>query len=430
MIHKIIFFILLFSISFSLRATPLLDDTFGKEGIASFSLSPGEDRGEIVLAMPDGKILVTAVTNLEGNSNIALLRLNANGFLDETFGKKGKTVFDSGGKDGVFGLVVQSDSKIVAGGFSEKNGNRNFLLVRFLADGNVDKTFGTEGITVLDFGGSDEIHYLVLGKNDKIIDVGFSEQKEKADLIVTRFLPDGKVDPSFGENGVIKENFSDFTKGFGLSLDSNNKIVVTGSVRKKEGEKDCFVARFLESGKKDETFGKNGFVPISFSPDKEDECAAVTVQKDEKIIAAGFARKTEQDLDYAIARLNKDGSLDMSFGDPLKAGYQNPFGKFIVDFKNGFDIAHAISVDNSGRIYISGESQLDPSFPLVNSLRYSILRLTPEGRQDKIFGENGLVIIDTGQKPGGTMSMTRDGNGKILLTGELGKKVGVICLRP
>lgn len=425
---RLFLFILVFP--FILHAESFLDSSFGKDGISTFSLSAGVDRGEIVATLPDGKILVTAVTNLQSNSNIALLRINANGLLDETFGKKGKTVFDSGGKDGVFGLVVQSDSKIVLGGFSEKNGNRNFLLIRFLPDGNLDKSFGTEGITVLDFGGSDEIHYLALGKNDAIIGVGFSEQKEKSDLIIARFLSDGKVDPSFGDNGVIQENFSDHTKGFGLALDSNNKIVATGSTRKNGAEKDCFVARFLESGKKDEAFGKNGFVPVSFSQDKEDECAAVTVQKDRKILAAGFARKTEQDLDYAITRLNTDGSLDMTFGDPLKAGYQNPFGKFIIDFKKGFDIAHAISVDHSGRIYVSGETQLDPSFPLVNSLRYSILRLTPEGRQDNSFGENGLLIIDTGQKPGGTMSMALDGNGKILLTGELGKKIGIIRLKP
>src|SRR5439155_25266969 len=131
---------------------------------------------------PDGKIIVAgsvAPIAFSRASNFALVRYNANGSLDTTFGTNGIVTTRLGDFDASANAVVivpggQPDSyKIVAAGHtSTSSGNFNFVLVRYNEDGSLDTTFNATGIDTTNFGQLDDIHDAILQPDGKIVAVG------------------------------------------------------------------------------------------------------------------------------------------------------------------------------------------------------------------------------------------------------------------
>src|SRR5262245_40839135 len=161
--------------------------------------------------------------------------LARDGDLDPGFGIGGKVVTNltRGGIN--FGVVntvaVQSDGKIVVGGGGQSG---PFMVARFQANGQLDSTFGTNGIVVRQET-TTPVLAIALQPDGKIVVVGgalaaLSDQE----LLVVRYLPNGTFDSSFGNNGFVTNNFS-FTNGFGSSVASavaiqpDGKIVVVGT---------------------------------------------------------------------------------------------------------------------------------------------------------------------------------------------------------
>ncbi len=96
----------------------------------------------------DGKIIVVGSTSVTSNntSNFALARYDANGTLDSTFGSGGKVTTDVAlfNSDSANGVAIQSDGKLVVVG--KVNDGTDFIIVRYLAGGLRDQTFGSTGI--------------------------------------------------------------------------------------------------------------------------------------------------------------------------------------------------------------------------------------------------------------------------------------------
>ncbi|MBL8490158.1 MAG: hypothetical protein JNM82_05200, partial [Rhodocyclaceae bacterium] len=130
---------------FNADGTP--DTAFDGDGKAVVSLLP-YDAGTCVALQPDGKILVGGAAAGAGFSKFALLRLNADGTLDEGFGTAGvvQTAFGSGyflGESTAYGIAVQPDGKIVLSGTAFIDMTRDIGLVRFNSDGSLDTSFDT-----------------------------------------------------------------------------------------------------------------------------------------------------------------------------------------------------------------------------------------------------------------------------------------------
>src|SRR5512145_3338275 len=119
-----------------------LDPTFGTNGIAVTDLGGSSDSGVNLVLQPDGKIIMTG---FNGSASF-IVRYNANGTLDNTFGTGGKITADVRGRARV---ALQTDGKLVVGG--ELNGG--FALARYTSAGTLDGTFGTNGVATA--GGND-----------------------------------------------------------------------------------------------------------------------------------------------------------------------------------------------------------------------------------------------------------------------------------
>jgi uncharacterized delta-60 repeat protein len=167
-------------------------------------------------------------------------------------GGKVLTGFDGGlgSFDQAFDLVVQPDGKLVAAGYAEIEPATDFALARYNPDGSLDTSFGNGGKVTTDFGGGDNHgHAMVLQpatKTDeaKIVVAGSAVVDGQDEFALARYNADGKLDPSFGAGGTITTAFAggpDFANG--VLLQPDGKIVATGTATV-GGYKDFALARY------------------------------------------------------------------------------------------------------------------------------------------------------------------------------------------
>jgi uncharacterized delta-60 repeat protein len=153
------------------------DNNFGNSGDAYTDFG-GNDDAFAVAMQPDGKIVAAGVTRQGGQGEFALARYNSDGSLDSSFGSSGKVITSSVGKPAaVTTVLVQQDGKIVAVGHLTSGNFLRFALVRYNADGSLDSSFGSGGQVTTDFFGFDDGARAALIQPDgKIVAAGFTTQ--------------------------------------------------------------------------------------------------------------------------------------------------------------------------------------------------------------------------------------------------------------
>lgn len=184
-----------------LNADTSLDTSFGDAGLAIVNVSPGLlDEARALALQPDGKIVVAGYATFNDYA-FALVRLTATGQLDAGFGSGGIVTtapsFQSQGRS----LALQPDGKIVVGGAS----NFGFALLRYLADGSLDTTFGSGGVVFTSVGVPNAgINDVTIQTNGKIAAVGNALSGfgfDSGEIEVVRYNPDGSLDTGFGTGG-------------------------------------------------------------------------------------------------------------------------------------------------------------------------------------------------------------------------------------
>ncbi|MFN8642904.1 MAG: delta-60 repeat domain-containing protein [Candidatus Binatia bacterium] len=132
-----------------------VDTSFGNGGVASVGFGNGSDYAEAVTRQSDGKLVVAGWSASLSPNRWALARFTADGIIDPTFGNGGTvmTLLQSGGCE-AYAVVQQADGKLVAAGRASNGGSYYLALVRYNADGSLDTTFGSGGIVVQPLGAS------------------------------------------------------------------------------------------------------------------------------------------------------------------------------------------------------------------------------------------------------------------------------------
>jgi uncharacterized delta-60 repeat protein len=299
---------------------------------------------------------------------------------------QGTTLTDfSGGIDRANALGVDADGRIVAAGESTTGGVTDLAIARYLPDGGLDPSFGTNGTILTNFGRSaNGANAIAIWPGGRIVVAGYSGVEGGGfDFALARYRTDGQLDPSFGVGGQVITDFVD-TRGVdvakAVAIQADGKLVVSGYSGTYGEDFDFVVARFRRGGGLDRSFGGDGHVLTNFGGD--DASQAVGIQADGKIVAMG---KSEQggDFDFALARYLPDGSLDASFGE----------GGRVRDDLSGtgsFDYGLAGGIDERGRIIDAGKSDA------AGNLDFALARYRPNGRLDRSFGHGGVVLTDFG----------------------------------
>src|SRR5258706_2071287 len=195
-------------------ATGDLDPTFGDGGKVTTRFYPDSFNEAYAIAQQlDGKI-VAGGTVWQGfdTYDFALARYNPDGTLDFSFGEGGKvaTNFFVGSSDGIRGIAIQQDQKIVAVG-SAGLGSFDFAVARYNVNGTLDESFGLGGKTRASLGSLSFAKAVVIQPDGKIVVVGDGIGPGTGfDFAVVRFKNDGSIDYSFGFKGRVTIDFRGF----------------------------------------------------------------------------------------------------------------------------------------------------------------------------------------------------------------------------
>jgi uncharacterized delta-60 repeat protein len=314
------------------------------------------DMASAVAIQTDGKIVAAGGTDANGDNDFALARYGSDGTLDPGFGNGGRVLTDFGSKssDSASAAAIQSDGKIVAAGTSDAGGGYDFALARYLPDGSLDPTFGSGGKVLTSFFGHGGNPFeVVIQADGRIVVAGTSSSGiGGADFALARYLPDGRLDASFGSGGKVLTDFRNGTNDIGLAatIQSDGKIVAAGLSDAGGRNDDFALARYLADGGLDPGFGTGGKVLTGFRNQRsEDWALAVSTQADGKIVAAGQSGDFRRSA-FALVRYLPDGSLDSHFGKR---------GKVRTDVSPGFDAAQAVAIQPNGRIVAAGGADRD-----------------------------------------------------------------------
>jgi uncharacterized delta-60 repeat protein len=177
-----------------------LDASFGTGGkvITDIGTNSG-DQATAMAVQSDGKILVSGASSAGIGSDFAVLRYNSDGTLDASFGTGGKvtTNIDTGSTDWPYAMSLKSDGKIVLAGTFVTTGSWDFSVIRYNSNGTLDTSFGTGGTLTTDIGtGTDDAAYGVLFESDgKILVTGYSDAGDPGntyDFVLMRLLATGQ----------------------------------------------------------------------------------------------------------------------------------------------------------------------------------------------------------------------------------------------
>jgi uncharacterized delta-60 repeat protein len=329
------------------------DETFGGFGKVTTNLKSSESAFAVAI-QADKKIIAAGFTIGPGASSFALVRYNIDGSLDETFGNGGvvSTDFDLGSN--VSDLAIQSDGKIVAAGtaFSNNSDSQDFAIVRYNANGSLDSSFGSGGKVITDFfGGTDQVAAIAIQSDGKIVLGGnaFTPGSPAIDFTLARYNADGTPDSKFGDDGKVTTDFfgeADFLTS--LEFQSDGKLIAAGTARiPAVGRFEFALARYTKKGRLDQSFGSGGKVTTEFGT--TGGAAAMAVQTDDKIVVAGDSFSEVSGGDFALLRYSPNGALDSSFGSG---------GRVTTDILGSADQATALAISVNGKIVVGGNALL------------------------------------------------------------------------
>ncbi len=289
------------------RANGTLDRSFGESG--SVSPFPGDAFAGAVALQPDGRILAAG----GADGNFALARYLPNGILDDSFSGDGRVITDLGGGAGA--VAVQPDGKIVAAGTASEGG---FALIRLNVDGSLDDSFSDDGEALIDVGY--EASGVALAPDGDIVVVGRSFDESipapGEQVALARLDPEGTLDPSFSGDGILVAQYApsgDLARDVVVQPDGKIVIGGTGIVpvpRSIFGRIKFELIRLTPDGELDPTFS-GGVVRTWMGGDAYGW--ALALQPDGKLVLAG-----ESGHGFALARYTGDGSRDQSFSDDGK----------------------------------------------------------------------------------------------------------------
>jgi uncharacterized delta-60 repeat protein len=379
-----------------------LDPRFGEDGVRRTSFGARADAGIVeLLVQHDGKMVAvgTRYTGVDSNRwryHIVLARYEQRGELDNRFGNHGTLVSLEASATAA---AVQRDGKLVIVGAIDvpSTDAQDLLVLRLRPDGTRDPTFGKDGVATADLApASPDVDFacaVAIQPDGRVVVAAQTDRSGSAtgdSLALVRFDTGGRLDRSFGTNGVAVPRSAASRSPRALLVQQTGRIVVGGGDGTTSGR--AFIARFHADGRVDRSIGTRGEVLPGHGAVR-----ALLPTGDGGFVAVG---SLDRHGGFASAtRFDSRGGVDSSFGAHGRT-------TTAVAGSMGSSGAYAAAFDARNRVVIAGGNGGD----------FLVVRLTPDGDLDRTFGGTGAVTLDLGKDDHASAALVMP-NGTIVAAG-------------
>jgi len=346
------------------------------------------------------------------------------GTLDNSFGGDGLVTTAAGTslsvvEDVIVTKLQDENEKLVAVGRSNDGGGAfdRFAVARYLSNGNLDTTFGGDGIVNTAVGSGNAAAFAGIQQTDGQLVVVGQALNSKQDVLqrtndfaVVRYNPNGSPDTGFGDEGKVltpphsTEAADVFEDGAHAVVETpEHKLVVAGSSGTAT-DSDFALVRYNPDGSLDLSFssiGEKGKVTTDFGNSRNDVVFSMLQQADGKLFVAGFSNNGASD-DFAVARYEADGTLDTTF---------NSNGKQRNSVGSGDDRGLSVIRQTDGNYVVAGYSTTNGDEDIA------LVRYLPDGKLDSSFSGDGKVITSMGTRNDRAYQVMQLPDGKLLVAG-------------
>ncbi|GLR16820.1 T9SS type A sorting domain-containing protein [Portibacter lacus] len=277
---------------------------------------------------------------------IVVLKYDIDGNLIMDFGNNGKTtaVLNNGLLG--FELAIDNEGNLFVFGrtYVFNTATEDGVIVKFKANGDLDNSFGENGISTIGIGSFRTGFLEGTIINNEIYAVGWFHNTADAvsineNGVIVKLKEDGSLDLDFGSNGIIVFDVSNSDIIDDIAQHGENHFLVAGSGG--VSSDDIYIFRYDLMGQLDMDFGNNGKVVLDYGSD--DDAAEILVREDMGIFVCASLNSIE---DFAVISMDASGTPYTTFGDN---------GKIVIDIKNNDNVSEGILLPN-GDILLGGES--------------------------------------------------------------------------
>lgn len=375
-------FFFVFTFSSVAQQAGTLDSSFGVNGKVTTDFFDSPDTIQYATAtaiQSDDKIVVAGYFYVSDyHANFVVARYAADGSLDSTFGINGKmvTYFTRAGLATAYpkAVFILPEGKILVGGYrvdapgsspNEKTPSQGinyyFVFARFMANGDIDSSFGSNGQVQYLIGAfspfGQSMNAMMMQPDGSILTAG-----QLDGFCIIKFLANGSVDSSFAING----KFVDPTSGFypnDITIDSVGRILIAGYMGY-----DIAVRRFSATGVVDSSYADSGILTVDFFG-LDDVANSILLLNDQSIVLAGYADSSGVKK-IALLKCLDDGFIDSAFGNNGKVTYNFGLNTY----------ATKLLMQSDGKFIVAGE---------MNDSNFLVARVQSNGSIDYTFGING-----------------------------------------
>lgn len=393
----------------SLKAQNIsIDQSYGTNGYVS-----GAFNGRFVnvsTMLPGNKVLV--VSNANANNSYVIEKYLDDGSRDATFGSNGFLLVNivANSKDNANALTIQPDGKILIAGTSDSNPSLSGVywdtfVSRLMPNGTLDTTFGTNGHVKTDLGtNDDEVWDIAINSAGEIFVLAAAQSPTITSKIM-KYQPTGVLDASFGVNGVLDVPFPVNSRLYELKINPANELILGGTVlNATTNEYEVNVIKLDAQGAVVTSFGNAGLTAVT-DPLDNFTVRDIIFTADGGLMLLGAAGNNSINTQLALYKLTANGALDTTFNTTGYGYYSHNSSSYGVTF--GYTVAQLPDGSYIAQADIIGNNNYD----------LLLLNVGANGALVSNFANNGRYILPRSTHQDYNRQVLLQDDGKLVVVG-------------
>jgi uncharacterized delta-60 repeat protein len=397
---------LLFVCSVALAQNISIDPTYGTNGYAT-----GATNGRFVnvsAMLPNNNILVAG--NGNATTSYIVEKHLEDGTSDLAFGSNGFASINiaANSKDNANAMQVQSDGTILIAGTSDSDLSLfgtywDVFVSRLLADGTLDTSFGTNGHVKTNLGTNDDEVWEIATTSKGAIYVLAATQNTSIATKLLKYDATGNLDITFGINGVLDVPIAIDSRVYEMQINAQDEIIISGTeLNSSTNEYEVMVLKLDAQGAFITSFGNSGITSIT-DPLENYTTRDMITTTDGGLFIIGAAGSSSTNTKFAMYKLTSNGVLDTTFNstgyayfDHGSSNYGVTFGYSVAQLPDGSYLAQADIIGNNNYdlllLNIGANGLLVNSFG--NGGRFIVARSTHQDYSRQVLlQDDGKVVV-------------------------------------